>query len=52
MGVSDPIGNIQARTLGITALEWMGEWQGTDRLPALWNDLSLRFEEQKVSRYL
>src|SRR5215510_10859487 len=31
---------------------WGGGRQGTDRLPALWNDLSLRFEEQKVSGYL
>src|SRR5215510_875432 len=43
---SDPIGSVQARTVGITALEWMGWWPTRHRpIARAWNDLSLSFEE-------
>src|SRR5262245_38267311 len=37
---SDPIGSVQARTVGITALEWMGWWPTRHRpIARAWNEL-------------
>src|SRR5262245_31423267 len=40
---SDSIGSVQARTVGITALEWIGRWPTRHRpIARVWNGSSLR----------
>ena len=48
---SDSIGSVQARTVGITSLEWTGGGrQGTDPLPGLERLLPFEEQEQRAAK--